>query len=53
MRIKPIVVKEFWQYFSNKNLIVLSTNALVILVIGPLLIMSGPQYLTPYSKHQP
>ncbi|WP_297488233.1 ABC transporter permease [Thermococcus sp.] len=50
MRIKPIVVKEFWQYFSNKNLIVLSTNALVILVIGLLLIMTGPQYLTPYSK---
>ena len=34
----------------NKNLIVLSTNALVILVIGLLLIMTGPQYLTPYSK---
>lgn len=50
MRIKPILMKEFWQYFANKHLLGLLANAVIILVIGLLLIMSGPRYLTPYSK---
>jgi len=50
MSLKPVIIKELWQYRSNKNLIVLSTNALFIIAIGLLLILSGPQYLTPYSK---
>ncbi|KUJ98649.1 MAG: Uncharacterized protein XD43_1687 [Thermococcales archaeon 44_46] len=50
MGIKPVLMKEVWQYFANKQLAGLLANAVIILVIGMLLIVSGPRYLTSYSK---